>query len=46
METGIPPDIEGNGKNQDQAGDKDDFKKQGSLFYDGTHLRSGKYFVI
>jgi hypothetical protein len=33
----IPPDIKGNGKNQDQAGDKDDLKEQGSMSKDETH---------
>jgi hypothetical protein len=31
MKTRIPPDIEGDGKNQDQAGNKDNFEEERAL---------------
>jgi hypothetical protein len=33
----VPPDIKGNGKDQNEAGDKDNFEKQRGLPKEETH---------
>ena len=37
MKTRVPPDIKGNGKDQDETGDKDNLEKQRGLPKDETH---------
>jgi len=37
VKTRVPPDIKGNGKDQDETGDKDNLEKQRGLPKDETH---------